>query len=69
MNPAALPLIKLGLDTLISLWAIHENKPPGWKPSAEDWAKLRAEVDAATPENVLARAKQIVDGLPTATQE
>jgi hypothetical protein len=73
MNPAALTLIKLGLDTLIQLWAIHANKPAGWKPSPEDWAALRAEVLASTPEAILNEAilneAKLLTGRPTVTPE
>jgi len=58
MNPAILPLIALGLDTLIKIWAIHENKPQDWKPSPEDWAKLIAEVRASTADQILKEAKE-----------
>lgn len=58
MTPQALSLIALGLDALIKLWALHENKPAGWKPSPEDWAKLREEVEAATPQAELEAAKK-----------
>ncbi len=57
MDPAVAIALKLGLEALIQLWATHTNKPAGWKPSAEDWAALDAEVDAATPEARLALAQ------------
>ncbi len=68
MNPTQFALLKLGLDALISIWANHANKPPGWKPSPEDWQKLADEVNAATPEAVDAAARTIVSGRKTATQ-
>ena len=57
MNAATAIAIKLGIDALLSIWATHANKPPGWKPTAKDWAELDAEVDAATPEARLALAE------------
>jgi hypothetical protein len=57
MTPAAALAIKLGIESLISLWATHANKPPGWKPDAKDYAELDAAVDAATPEARLALAQ------------
>jgi hypothetical protein len=57
MNPAALSLIALGLDALIKLWANHTGKPVDWQPSAQDWADLKAQVDAATPEAEKAAAR------------
>jgi len=58
VNPQALSLIALGLDALIRLWATHTNKPAGWTPTAEDWAQLKADVLAATPEAELEAAKK-----------
>lgn len=68
MNPATLAYISLGLDALIKLWAIHANKPPGWTPSAEDWAELRAQVIADTPEAMRQEAKDLLAGRPTETR-
>ena len=69
MNPASLAYIKLGLDALIKLWAIHANKPPGWEPSAADWAELRAQVMADTPEAMREEARKLLAGRLTATPE
>lgn len=71
MNPQTVIALGAGIDFLLKLWAHLENKPEGWKPTAEDWAALDAEVAGATPEAryllAVARAKMI--GLPTPTQE
>lgn len=45
------------LNTVIQLWANHANKPPGWEPSAQDYADMRSQVDAATPEAMKAAAR------------
>lgn len=34
----------------IEVWRIHANKPPGWEPSAEDFARLRKQ-NAKTAED------------------
>lgn len=60
MNPAILPLIKVGLDALIQIWAAHTNKPHGWVPTAADWAELQRDVAASTPEAIAAEAKAFV---------
>jgi len=57
MNAGTAVLIKLGIDALIGLWANHAGKPPGWTPSAQDWADLADEVNNATPEERLRLAK------------
>ena len=57
MDAATALALKLGLEALIAIWANRANKPPGWKPTAEDWAALDAEVEAATPEARLALAQ------------
>jgi len=50
MNAATAIAIKLGIDALIQIWATHANKPPGWKPTSDDWLELDRDVEAATPE-------------------
>jgi len=50
MNAATAILIKLGIDSLIGLWANHAGKPPGWKPGPEDWLSLEVQAQEATPE-------------------
>ena len=57
MNPT-LALIALGLDALIKLWANHTGKPADWEPTAQDWADLKAQVAAATPEAEMEAAKK-----------
>ena len=57
MTPT-LSLIALGLDALINLWATHTGKPVDWEPTAQDWADLKAQVDAATPEAMKAEARK-----------
>ena len=57
MNAATAILIKLGIDSLIGLWANHANKPPGWKPEPSDWLELEVAVNEATPEARLQLAK------------
>ena len=69
MNASTFSLIQLGLYALIELWARHENKPPGWVPTPEDWAKLRASVIADTPEAMLNEAKKRLAGATTATNQ
>lgn len=58
VDPMTLGLIALGIDTLLKLWATHANKPAGWVPTPEDWAQLKSEVLAATPEAELEAAKK-----------
>ena len=69
MNPATALAIKLGIESIISIWASHANKPPGWTPTAEDWAALDAEVDAATPEARLALAQLRATQFPSTVKE
>jgi len=57
MNAASAILIKLTFDAIVSLWADHKGKPPGWIPTAQDRKELEDEVDAATPEERLRLAK------------
>jgi hypothetical protein len=57
MNAASAILIKLTFDTIVSLWADHAGKPPGWIPTAQDRKDLDNEVDNATPEERLRLAK------------
>ena len=57
MNPT-LALIALGLDALIKLWANHTGKPADWEPTPEDWAALKAQVAAATPEAEMEAARK-----------
>jgi hypothetical protein len=57
MNASTALALKLGIDAIITLWAQHANKPPGWKPTPQDWAELDAEVNAATPEARFVLAK------------
>lgn len=53
----ALPIILGIINGGFKLLANHLGKPEGWKPSAEEWDKLEAEVEAATPEAVKAEAR------------
>ena len=57
MTPT-LSLIALGLDALIKLWATHTGKPADWEPTAQDWADLKAQVDAETPEAMKSEARK-----------
>ena len=57
MNPGTAILIKLGIDSLVGLWANHAGKPPGWVPTEKDWQELADEVNQATPEARLALAR------------
>lgn len=50
MTPSTAILLKLAIDSLISLWANHANKPPGWVPTENDWKELADEAAKATPE-------------------
>lgn len=61
----ALPIILGIINGGFKLLANHLGKPEGWKPSAEEWDKLQAEVAAATPEAVKAeaRARLIASGV------
>jgi hypothetical protein len=60
MNDNDLQWIRLGLYTLIQLWANKTNKPPGWNPSAEElrelFQDLRADVVNSSHDALLAQA-------------
>ena len=61
MNDNDLAWIRLGLYTLIQLWANKTNKPPGWNPSREElqelFKDLRADAMASTIEQMHAEAR------------
>lgn len=61
----ALPIIMGIIDAGFKLLANHLGKPEGWRPTAQEWADLDAEVAAATPEAVraAARARLIAAGI------
>lgn len=39
MDP--ITIVAMLLSTAIEIWRVHENHPPGWDPTAEDFARLR----------------------------
>jgi len=66
MNAATAIAIKLGIESLLAIWANHAGKPPGWKPGPEDWLALDVEVENASPEARLALAKLRAAQFPVA---
>jgi len=55
--------IAAALSAILQIWASFANKPPGWKPTMEDFNDLLSLVDPATPENEKALARERL-GLP-----
>lgn len=64
MTPAITIIMGL-INGGFSLLANHLGKPEGWKPTAQEWDDLQAEVNAATPEAVraAARARLVAAGI------
>lgn len=48
MDPATAALVATGINALLQVWANHKNKPPGWKPSPEDWSEIETEATMKT---------------------
>ena len=42
MNPLLIPLLSQLVSAAVEIWRVIDNKPPGWEPTPEDWARLRA---------------------------
>jgi hypothetical protein len=65
----ALTIIMGILNGGFALLANHLGKPPGWRPSQQEWLDLDIEVSEATPEAMreAARARLIAAGISVPT--